>query len=74
MKLAYSDLYHCRPSQLKILQDEIVVILCELEIYFPLAFFDICVHLLPHVVDDIRQLEQTFLHYMMSFERQNGAP
>jgi hypothetical protein len=57
--------------QLKMLQDEIVVILCELEIYLPPAFFDICVHLLLHVVDDIRQLGPTFYHYMMPFERQN---
>jgi hypothetical protein len=57
--------------QLKMLQDEIVVILCELEIYFPPAFYDICIHLLLHVVDDIRQLGPTFLHNMMPFERQN---
>ncbi|KAK1684789.1 hypothetical protein QYE76_045637 [Lolium multiflorum] len=58
--------------QLKMLQDEIVVILCELEIYFPPAFCDICVHLLLHVVDDIRQLGPTFLHNMTPFERQNS--
>jgi hypothetical protein len=28
------------------LQEEIMVILCELEMYFPPAFFDIMVHLL----------------------------
>ncbi|KAK1609935.1 hypothetical protein QYE76_033608 [Lolium multiflorum] len=59
--------------QLKMLQDEIVVILCELEIYFPPAFCDICVHLLLHVVEDIKQLGPTFLHNMMPFERQNGV-
>ena len=59
--------------QLKMLQEEIVVILCELEIYFPPAFCDICVHLCLHVVDDIRQLGPTFLHNMMPFERQNGV-
>ena len=32
--------------QLRRLQEEIVVILCELEIYFPPAFFDVMVHLL----------------------------
>ena len=47
-------------KQLDRLQEEIVLILCELEIYFPPAFFDICVHLLLHVVDDIRQLGPTF--------------
>ena len=39
------------------LQQEIVVIMCELVIYFPPAFFDIMVHLLLHVVEDIVQLE-----------------
>ena len=32
-------------KQLKRLREEIVVILCELEMYFPPAFFDIMVHL-----------------------------
>jgi hypothetical protein len=57
--------------QLKMLQDEIMVILCELKIYFPPAFYDICVHLLLRVIDDIRQLGLTFLHNMMPFGRQN---
>jgi hypothetical protein len=49
------------------------MILCELEIYFPPAFFDIMVHLLVHLVDDIIHLSLTFLHNMMSFERLNGV-
>jgi hypothetical protein len=53
------------------LQEEIVVILCELEIYFPPAFFDIMVHLLVHLVDDIIHHGPTFLHNMMPFERLN---
>src|SRR3954468_24989765 len=60
-------------KQLEMLQEEIVVILCELEIYFPPAFFDIMVHLLVHVVDDIIHLGPTYLHNMMSFERKNGV-
>src|ERR1041385_4730274 len=59
-------------TQLKILQEEIVLILCELEIYFPPAFFDIMVHLLIHVVEDIVQLGPAFLRSMMLFERMNG--
>jgi hypothetical protein len=55
------------------LQEEIVVILCELEMYFPPAFFDVMVHLLVHIVDDIIQLGPNFLHYMMPFERLNGV-
>ena len=59
--------------QLARLQEEIVVILCELEMYFPPAFFDIMVHLLVHIVDDIIDLGPTFLHNMMPFERMNGV-
>ena len=57
-------------TQLK--REEIVLILCELEIYFPPAFLDIMVHLLIHVVEDIVQLGPTFLCSMMPFERMNG--
>jgi hypothetical protein len=60
-------------KKLKRLQEEIVVILCELEMYFPPAFFDIMVHLLVHIVEDIVQLGLTFLHSMMLFERMNGV-
>ncbi|KAK1682916.1 hypothetical protein QYE76_043764 [Lolium multiflorum] len=59
--------------QLTRLQEEIVVILCELEMYFPPAFFDVMVHLLVHIVEDIIQLGPTFLHSMMPFERMNGV-
>jgi hypothetical protein len=59
--------------QLRRLQEEIVVILCELEIYFPPAFFDVMVHLLVHIVEDIIQLGPMFLHSMMPFERMNGV-
>ncbi|KAK1694294.1 hypothetical protein QYE76_010991 [Lolium multiflorum] len=53
--------------QLRRLQEEIVVILCELEMYFPPAFFDVMVHLLVHIVEDIIQLGPMFLHSMMPF-------
>ena len=60
-------------KQLHRLQEEIVVILNELEMYFPPAFFDVMVHLCVHIVDDIIDLGLTFLHSMMSFERMNGV-
>jgi hypothetical protein len=60
-------------KKLKKLQEEIVVILCELEMYFPPAFFDIMVHMLVHVMEDIVQLGPTFLHSMIPFERINGV-
>ena len=46
--------------------------MCELEVYFPPAFFDIMVHLLVHVVEKIVQLGPMFLRSMMAFERMNG--
>ena len=42
-----------------------------LEMYFPSAFFDIMVHLLVHIVDDIIDLGPTFMHNMLAFERMN---
>ena len=60
-------------KQLRRLQEEIVVILCELEMYFPPAFFDVMVHLCVHIVDEIIDLRPTFLHSMMLFERMNGV-
>ena len=59
-------------KQLQRLQEEIVVILNELELYFPPAFFDVMVHLCVHIVDDIIDLEPSFLHNMLLFERMNG--
>ena len=41
--------------------------------YFPPAFFDVMVHLLVHIVDDIVDLGPAYLHYMMPFERMNGV-
>jgi hypothetical protein len=60
-------------KQLDALQEEIVVILCELKIYLPPTFFDIMVHLLIHLMDDIIHLGPTFLHNMKPFERLNGV-
>ena len=39
--------------------------------YFPPAFFDVMVHLLIHIVDDIIDLGPSFMHNMMAFERMN---
>jgi len=33
--------------------DELVVILCELEMFFPPSFFDIMVHLIMHLVSEV---------------------
>ena len=54
-------------KQLRRLQEEIVVILNELEMYFPPTFFDVMVHLCVHIVDDIIDLWPSFLHSMTPF-------
>jgi hypothetical protein len=56
-------------KQVIMLQDEINMILNELEMYFPPAFFDIMVHLVVYII----HLGPTFLHNMMIFERLNGV-
>src|SRR5215216_6759513 len=61
-------------KQLRRLQEEIVVILNELEIYFPPAFFDVMVHLCVHIVDDIIDLGPSFLHNMIGFIRNMSRP
>jgi hypothetical protein len=60
-------------KQVRRLQEEIIMILNELEMYFPPAFFDIMVHLLIHIIDDIIHLGPAFLHNMMPFKRMNGV-
>jgi hypothetical protein len=54
------------------LQEEIVTIINKLEMYFSPAFFDIMVHQLVHIVDDIKDLRPAFLHNTMALERMNG--
>ena len=51
----FDDLSKKSISLKKILRmkEEIATILCELEIYFPPAFFDVMVHLLIHIMDDV---------------------
>ena len=58
-------------KQLRRLQEGIVI-LNELEMYFPPACFDVMVHLCVHIVDDIIDLGPSFLHNMMPLERMNG--
>jgi len=42
------------PVKLDELENEAVIILCQLEMYFPPAFFDIMVHLIVHLVREIK--------------------
>ncbi|XP_078156588.1 uncharacterized protein LOC144552481 [Carex rostrata] len=57
------------PESLDELQREVIVTLCEFEIYFPPSFFDIMVHLIVHLVHEIKLCGPVFLRYMYPFER-----
>ncbi|XP_078149690.1 uncharacterized protein LOC144545009 [Carex rostrata] len=61
-------------DQLKLdpLQKEVVVTLCHLEMYFPPSFFDVMVHLVVHLVREIKICGPVFLRYMYQFERFMG--
>ncbi|XP_028801481.1 uncharacterized protein LOC114756712 [Neltuma alba] len=51
------------------LEKEGYVILCQLEMYFPPAFFDIMVHLIVHLVREVRLCGPVYLIWMYPFER-----
>ena len=57
------------PAELSALNIEIAETLCLLEMVFPLSLFDMMVHLLGHIVDEIKILGPVFLHQMYPFER-----
>ena len=48
---------------------DIAETLIRLEMHFPLTYFDILLHLLIHLVDQIRALGLMYLHQMFPFER-----
>ena len=45
---------------------------CQLEMYFPPSFFDIMVHLIVHIVYEIKMCGPVFLRSMYPFERFMG--
>ncbi|KAL6348316.1 hypothetical protein AAG906_005615 [Vitis piasezkii] len=51
------------------LQNDLVVTLCLLEKYFPPSFFDIVLHLLVHLVREVRLCGPVYLRWMYPFER-----
>ena len=56
-------------STLDKLQNELVVTLCLLEKYFPPSFFDIMIHLMVHLIRDVRLCGPVYLRWMYPFER-----
>jgi len=57
------------PTRLDELENEAIIILCQLEMYFPSSFFDIMVHLIVHLVREIRLCGPVFLRWMYPIER-----
>ena len=57
------------PLKMDELEDEIVVILCELEMSFPSSFFDIMGHLVVHLVREVRLCGLVYLRWMYHVER-----
>jgi len=49
------------PARLDELEEEAAIVLCQMEMYFPPSFFDIMVHLIVHVVEEIRMCGPVFL-------------
>ena len=56
------------PKQLDDLENEASIIICQLEMYFPPAFFDIMVHLVVHLVREIRLCGPVYLRWMYPVE------
>jgi len=52
------------PEQLDDLENEASIIICQLEMYFPLSFVDIMIHLLVHLVQEIWLCGFAFLWWM----------
>ena len=57
------------PEKLPLLQKEIVITLCELEMYFPPSFFDIMIHLTVHLVRETQLCGPCYMRWMYPFER-----
>jgi hypothetical protein len=60
------------PELLDAWEKDIIITLCELEMYFPPSFFDVMVHLVSHIVGEIKFCGPVFLRYMYPFERYMG--
>ncbi|KAL0536781.1 hypothetical protein IC582_025742 [Cucumis melo] len=56
-------------SELDALQEDIVMTLCNLEKYFPPSFFTIMVHLVVHLVREVKLCGSVYLRWMYPFER-----
>ncbi|XP_062005957.1 uncharacterized protein LOC133723145 [Rosa rugosa] len=55
--------------ELKKMQEDLVLTVCELEKYFPPSFFDIMIHLTVHLVREVELCGPVFFRWMYPFER-----
>ncbi|XP_074327830.1 uncharacterized protein LOC141665746 [Apium graveolens] len=58
-------------SKLNKLQADVILTLCELEKIFPPSFFDVMIHLMVHLVRELRLCGPVFYRWMFPFERFN---
>ena len=56
------------PVKLDDLENEAAIISCQLEMYFPPSFFDIMVHLIAHMVKEIKLCGPVYLQWMYLVE------
>ncbi|XP_021746079.1 uncharacterized protein LOC110711949 [Chenopodium quinoa] len=61
------------PFTLDALLANVVVTLCKFEMYFPPSFFDIMVHLVLHLVREIKMCGPVFMRWCYPFERHMGT-
>ncbi|XP_056698185.1 uncharacterized protein [Spinacia oleracea] len=57
------------PLKLSDLQRDLVITLCQLEMFFPPSFFDIMIHLTVHLVREVQLCGPAYLRYMYAVER-----
>ena len=57
------------PTRLDELENKVIIILCQLEMYFSPSFFDIMVNLIVHLVREIKLCGPVFLRWMYPIER-----
>ena len=57
------------PNKLDDLENLAAIILCELDMYFPPSFSNIMIHLIVHLVREIRLCGPVFLRWMYPVER-----
>jgi hypothetical protein len=57
------------PMKLIKLQDDLILVMCNLETIFLPSLFDLMPHLLIHIVHEMKYLGPMFFHQMYPFER-----